>query len=94
MPAGCWACDSPASQGLRRLPLEIVPGQRQILRSGDLEIVGVTFDHDRLQAGPLDRAGLIRDEKTGIQRASKVRSYNGLLVHGFGRLAAAMWLLA
>jgi hypothetical protein len=34
------------------------------------------------------------EEKTGIQRASKVRSYKGLLVHVFGRLAAAMWLLA
>lgn len=34
------------------------------------------------------------EEKTGIQRASKVRSYRGLLVHVFGRLAAAMWLLA
>jgi hypothetical protein len=33
------------------------------------------------------------EEKTGIQRASKVRSTNGLLVHVFGRLAAAMWLL-
>ena len=34
------------------------------------------------------------EEKTGIQRASKVRSYQGLLVHVFGRLAAAMWLMA
>ncbi|MCS3830049.1 hypothetical protein GGP91_002135 [Salinibacter ruber] len=34
------------------------------------------------------------NEKTGIQRASKVRSYQGLLVHVFGRLAAAMLLLA
>lgn len=34
------------------------------------------------------------EEKTGIQRASKVRSSNGLLVHVFGRLVAAMWLLA
>lgn len=34
------------------------------------------------------------DEKTGIQTASKVRSYQGLLVHAFGRLAAAMLLLA
>jgi len=34
------------------------------------------------------------DEKTGIQRASKVRSYQGLVVHVFGRLAAAMLLLA
>jgi Transposase DDE domain. len=34
------------------------------------------------------------DEKTGIQQASKVRSYQGLLVHVFGRLAAAMLSLA
>ena len=34
------------------------------------------------------------DEKTSIQQASKVRSYRGLLVHVFGRLAAAMLILA
>ncbi len=34
------------------------------------------------------------NEKTGIQCASKVRSYQGLLVHVFGRLVAAMWLLS
>jgi len=33
-------------------------------------------------------------EKTGIQIASKVRSTQGLMVHIFGRLAAAMFLLA
>jgi len=33
-------------------------------------------------------------EKTGIQQASKAHSYQGLLVHAFGRLAAAMLLLA
>jgi len=32
------------------------------------------------------------EEKTGIEIASKVRSYRGLLVHVFGRLAAAMFL--
>lgn len=32
-------------------------------------------------------------EKTDIQRASKVRSYKGLLVHVFGRLAAAFLYL-
>jgi|688.fasta_scaffold528871_1 hypothetical protein len=32
-------------------------------------------------------------EKTGIQCASKVRSYKGLMVHVFGRLAAAMMML-
>nr|WP_146031933.1 IS982 family transposase [Salinibacter ruber] len=34
------------------------------------------------------------EEKTGIQEASKVRSSEGLMVHAFGRLAAAMLLLA
>lgn len=33
------------------------------------------------------------EQKTGIQVASRVRSYNGLLVHVFGRLAAAMFIL-
>jgi len=33
------------------------------------------------------------DEKTGIQTASKVRSTPGLLVHVYGKLAAAMLLL-
>jgi len=34
------------------------------------------------------------DEKTGLQTASKVRSPEGLMVHTFGRFAAAMLLLA
>jgi len=33
------------------------------------------------------------EEKTGIQVASKVRSFNGLMVHVFGRLAAALFIL-
>ena len=33
-------------------------------------------------------------EKTNIQMASKVRSYKGLIVHVFGKLAAAFFLLA
>lgn len=33
------------------------------------------------------------NEKTGIQIASKVRSYKGLMVHVFGRLAAALFYL-
>lgn len=32
-------------------------------------------------------------EKTGVQIASKVRSYQGLMVHVFGKIAAAMLLL-
>lgn len=34
------------------------------------------------------------NEKTGIQIASKVRSFKGLMVHVFGRLAAAMFIMA
>ena len=34
------------------------------------------------------------EEKTGLEGASKVRSYKGLMVHVFGRLAAAMFMLA
>ncbi len=33
------------------------------------------------------------EEKTSIQMASKVRSYHGLMVHVFGRIAAAFFLL-
>ena len=33
-------------------------------------------------------------EKTGIQVASKVRSFQGLMVHVFGKIAAAMMLLS
>jgi hypothetical protein len=33
------------------------------------------------------------EEKTKIQIASKVRSYNGLIVHVFGRMAAAFFIL-
>jgi len=32
-------------------------------------------------------------EKTGIQIASKVRSYQGLMVHVFGKLAAALFIM-
>lgn len=32
-------------------------------------------------------------EKTGLQLASKVRSYEGLIVHTFGKLAAALFML-
>jgi hypothetical protein len=32
-------------------------------------------------------------EKTGIQRANKVRSYRGLMVHVFGRLSAALFIM-
>jgi hypothetical protein len=34
------------------------------------------------------------DEKTGIQDASKVRPYKRLIVRAFGRVAAAMLMLA
>ena len=33
------------------------------------------------------------EERTSIQMASKVRSSDGLLVHAFGRIATALYLL-
>lgn len=33
-------------------------------------------------------------EKTGIENASKVRSLNGVMIHAFGKLATAMYILA
>lgn len=33
------------------------------------------------------------NEKTGIQIASKVRSYQGLMVHVFGKLTAALFVM-
>jgi len=33
------------------------------------------------------------EEKRGIECAGKVRSYNGLIIHIFGKLAAAMFFL-
>lgn len=33
------------------------------------------------------------NEKTGIQIASKVRSYQGLMVHVFGKLTAALFIM-
>ena len=33
------------------------------------------------------------NDKTGIQMASKVRAYQGLIVHVFGRLAAALFIM-
>ena len=42
---------------------------------------------------PIESFFIWIDEKTGIQIASKVRSYKGLIVHVFGKLAAAMAIL-
>jgi hypothetical protein len=47
------------------------------------------------QGTPANRVAVQLDqEKTNIQTASKARSYEGLLVHAFGRLAAAMFIMA
>jgi hypothetical protein len=40
---------------------------------------------------PIEALFAWTEEKTGIECASKVRSYNGLMVHVFGKLAAALF---
>ncbi len=51
--------------------------------------------HNRLIAKfrqPIESLFNWLNEKTGIQKASKVRSTNGLLIHYWGKLAFAFWL--
>lgn len=42
---------------------------------------------------PIESLSDLIQEKTNIRIASEVRSYNGLMVHVFGRLAAAMFMM-
>jgi len=89
-------CDGPlkerlaADQDLDLLtPIKKNKGQETLSAAGKLYSEAVS----RMRQ-PVESLFSWINEKTGIQRASKVRSYQGLLVHAFGRLAAAMLLLA
>ncbi len=42
---------------------------------------------------PIESLNALTEEKVHIQMASKVRPYDGLMVHIFGKLAVAMQLL-
>lgn len=77
-------------QGIRLLtPVKLQPGDPPRLPGGDAFDTCVSSARQ-----PIESFFNWLHEKTGIQTASKVRSFKGLLLHLFGRLAAALCLLA
>ena len=77
-------------QGIHLLtPVKLQPGDPPRLPGGD------AFDTSVSRARQLIESFFNwLHEKTGIQAASKVRSFKGLLLHIFGKLAATLFLLA
>jgi hypothetical protein len=69
-------------------PVKKAPGQERLDSADRLYAAAVS----RLRQ-PVESLFNWVQEKTGIEHASKVRSYRGLLVHVCARLAAAMFLL-
>jgi len=89
-------CDDPMKERLAkeqnlevRTPVKRKKGQKRLSAASKLFSTAVSKVRQ-----PIESLFNWINEKTGIQRASKVRSYRGLLVHAFGRLAAAMLLLS
>lgn len=89
-------CDGPMKERLAkeqnlevRTPVKRKKGQKRLSAASKLFSTAVSKVRQ-----PIESLFNWINEKTGIQRASKVRSYRGLLVHAFGRLAAAMLLLS
>ncbi len=90
-------CDKPFNAHLQQTrncriltPVKLVKGQCQRLREFDKaadDLFSTWVSHFRQ---PIESFFNWLQEKTGIQHASKVRSGNGLLVHVFGKLAAAL----
>lgn len=70
------------------IPIKLKKGQRFLRSDHQLYSKAVS----RLRQ-PIESLFNWIQQKTGIQTASKVRSGNGLLVHVFGKLAAAMFML-
>lgn len=70
-------------------PVKLVKGQCQRLREFDKAADDIFSRWVSRFRQPIESFFNWLQEKTGIQTASKVRSPNGLLVHVFGKLAAA-----
>ncbi len=70
-------------------PVKLKKGQKKLFLPEQLFSTAVS----RVRQ-PIESLFSWLQEKTGIEIASKVRSYNGLMVHIFGKLAAAMLMLA
>jgi hypothetical protein len=94
---GDWACcDRPLKEQLAEdqdldllTPIKKNKRQRMLSAADSLYSEAVSWMRQ-----PIESVFKWINEKTGIQQASKERSYQGLLVNAFGRLAAAMLLLA
>lgn len=69
-------------------PVRKKKGQKTLFLSEQMLSTGVS----RVRQ-PIESLFNRLQEKTGIQSASEVRSYKGLMVHIFGKLAAAMFML-
>ena len=71
-------------------PVKLVKGQCERLREFDKAADDLFSTYVSRFRQPIESFFNWLQEKTGIQHASKVRSENGLLVHVFGNLAAAL----
>ncbi len=69
-------------------PVKLKKGQKKLFLPEQLFSTAVS----RVRQ-PIESLFSWLQEKTGIETASKVRSYNGLMLHIFGKLAAAMLML-
>lgn len=70
------------------LPIKKKKGQKKLELFDQLFSTGVS----RIRQ-PIESLFNWLQEKTDIQSGSKIRSYNGLMVHIFGRLSAAMFMM-
>jgi len=90
-------CDKPLNTHLEQnqdcsilTPVKLVKRQCERLREFDKAANDLFSTYVSRFRQPIESFFNWLPEKTGIQHASKVRSESGLLVHVFGKLAAAM----
>jgi hypothetical protein len=93
-------CDKPLNTHLGQnqncsvlTPVKLVKGQCERLRQFDKAADDLFSTYVSRFRQPIESFFNWLQEKTGIQAASKVRSESGLLVHVFGKLAAALALV-
>lgn len=80
-------------QSIMLTPVKGVKGQSECIKCFDKAAADLFSTAVSRVRQPIESFFNWLEEKTGIQRASKVRSTNGLLVHVFGRLAVAFMCL-
>ncbi len=80
-------------QSIMYTPVKGVKGQSEPIKYFDKAAADLFSKAVSRVRQPIESFFNWLEEKTGIQRASKVRSTNGLLVHVFGRLAVAFMCL-